>query len=128
MEHPIVEKILKEGINSVNLDMLNEDARKKILSDVGEKLYKQGRLLEAIKIMAKAKELDKLLKLGDTFFNESKIEMAAHCFIPTKDKQRLNDVAVSLIKSKNYRLAARAYEAADNRQMASFIQENFAGG
>ena len=128
MEHPIVEKILKQGINSVNLDMLDEDARKKILSDVGEKLYKQGNFAEAVEIMTKANDVEKLLKLGDLFLNESKIELAAFCFIPTKDKQRLNNVAVSLIKSKNYKLAAKAYDAADNKQMASFIQENFAGG
>ena len=128
MEHPIVEKILKQGINSVNLDMLDEDARKKILSDVGEKLHKQGKFVEAIEIMAKASDIDKLTSLGDAYLAEGKSEMAALCYIPTKDKQRLNSVAVLCIKAKNYRLAARAYDAADNRQMASFIQENFSGG
>ncbi len=126
MEHPIVEKILKEGINSVNLSMLDEDARKKILGDVAEKLYKQSKFLEAIEIMAKANDIEKLTKMGDLFLEENKTELAAFCFIPTKDKQRLNKVAVSCIQSKNYRLAAKAYEAADNMQMASFIMQNFA--
>ncbi|MDP3765878.1 MAG: hypothetical protein Q8R04_05175 [Nanoarchaeota archaeon] len=125
MEHPIVEKILKEGINSVNLSMLDESARKKILSDVGEKLYRQNKFVEAIEIMAKANDIEKLTKLGDLFLSESKAELATLCFIPTKDKQRLNNAAVLCIKSKNYKLAAKAYEAADNRQMASFIQQNF---
>lgn len=128
MEHPIVEKILKDGIASVNLSMLDEVARKKILSDAGEKFYRQSKFVEAIEIMAKANDIEKLLKLGDLFLSENKIELATFCFIPTKDKQRLNDVAVSLIKSKNYRLAAKAYEAADNSQMASFIMRNFAEG
>ena len=128
MEHPIVEKILKQGINSVNLDMLDENARKKILSDVSEKLHKQGKFAEAIEIMAKSNEVEKLTKLGDAYLSEGKSELAALCYIPTKDKQRLNNVAVLCIKAKNYRLAAKAYDAADNRQMASFIQENFAGG
>ena len=128
MEHPIVEKILKDGINSVNLSMLDEDARKKILSDVGEKLYRQSKFVEAIEIMVKANDIDKLTKLGDSFLAESKIELATLCFIPTKDKQRLNNAAVLCIQSKNYKLAARAYEAADNSQMASFIMQNFAGG
>ena len=125
MEHPIVEKIMKEGITSVNLSMLDESARKKILSDVGEKLYKQGEFIKAIEIMAKANETEKLTKLGDAFSSEGKTELAALCFIPTKDKQRLNNAAVLCIKAKNYLLAAKAYEAADNRQMASFIRENF---
>ena len=128
MEHPIVEKILKEGISSVNLNMLDETARKKILSDVGEKLFKQSRFAEAIEIMAKAGDFEKLAKLGDSFLLESKIDLATLCFIPTKDKQRLNNAAVLCIQSKNYKLAAKAYDAADNKQMASFIQQNFVEG
>ena len=126
MEHPIVEKIMKDGINSVNLSMLDEAARKRILSDVGEKLYRQNKFIEAIEVMAKAGDMEKLIKLGDLFLSEKKVELATLCFIPTKDKQRLNDAAVQCIQSKKYRLAAKAYDAADNRQMSSFIQQNFA--
>src|SRR3989344_7642583 len=128
VEHPIVEKILKDGINSVNLSMLDEGARKKILSDVGEKLYRQSKFTEAIEIMAKANEIEKLAKLGDAFLSEKKIELATLCFIPTKDKQKHNNAAVLCIQSKNYKLAAKAYDAADNKQMASFILRNFVEG
>lgn len=128
MEHPIVEKIMKEGMNSVNLSMLDEGARKRILNDVGEKLYKQSRFSEAIEILAKANNIEKLTNLGDMFLSEGKIDLATLCFIPTKDRHRLNNAAVLCIQSKNYRLAAKAYEAADNSQMASFIRQNFAGG
>ena len=128
MEHPIVEKIMREGINSVNLSMLDEFTRKKILSDVGEKLYKQSKFKEAIDVLGKANDNEKLIKLGDIFLAEKKIELAALCFLPTRDKQRLNDVAVLCIQSQNYRLAAKVYEAAENRQMANFIQQNFVEG
>ena len=128
MEHPIVEKILKDGINSVNLSMLDESARKKILSDVGEKLFRQSRFVDAIEVLTNANEIDKLTKLGDSFLAENKAELATLCFIPTKDKQRLSSAAVLCIQSKNYRLAAKAYDAADNKQMASFIQQNFVEG
>ena len=126
MDNPIVDKILSEGIKSVNLSMLDEQSRKKILTDVGEKLYRQGRILDAIEILAKANDFDRLTKLGDMFLSENKFEIAALCFIPTKDKARLNDVAVKCIELKNYKLASAAYEAADNRQMADFIRRNFA--
>jgi len=125
MEHPIVEKIMREGINSVNLSMLDDGSRKRILSDVGDKLYKQHKFIEAIAIMVQANDMDKLIKLGDMFMSESKGELAALCFIPTKDRQRLNSAAVKCIEAKNYGLAAQAYEAAGNAQMASFIKENF---
>ena len=120
-----MEKILKEGISSVNLSMLDDSSRKKILSDVADKLYKQNKFIDAIEVMAKSNDIDKLVKFGDLFLLENKIELATLCFIPTKDKQRLNNVAVLCIQLKNYRLAAQAYEAADNRQMASFIHQNF---
>ena len=126
MEHPIVEKILKDGVNSVKLSMLDEASRKRILSDVGEKLYKQSRFVEAIEIMTQAGNMESLIKRGDLFLTEGKAELAALCFIPTKDKQRLNNAAVLCIKSKNYELAAKAYQAAENSQMADFIQKNFA--
>ena len=125
MEHPIVEKILKAGINSVNLSMLDEDARKKILNDVADKLFKQNKFIESIEILAKANEIERLTKLGDLFLAEGKAELATLCLIPTRDKQRLSNAAVLCIKSKNYKLAAKAYEAADNRQMSSFINQNF---
>ena len=126
MEHPIVEKILRDGVKAVNLSMLDEKTRKSILEDVGEKLYRQGKFEEAILVIAEARDFEKLIKLGDSFLSEGKSELAVLCFIPAKDKERLNCAAVNCIQAKNYKLAARAYEAADNGQMASFIMENFA--
>ncbi|MAG91957.1 hypothetical protein CMO83_04740 [Candidatus Woesearchaeota archaeon] len=125
MENPIVEKILKEGINSVSLSMLDEKSRKNILTDVGNKLFKQGKLLEAIEIITKSGDTERLIKLGDLFLQERKTELATLCFIPTKDKQKLNEAALMCIKLNKYDLAAKAYEAADNKQMSLFLQKNF---
>ena len=125
MDHPIIAKILKEGIQSVNLSMLDEKSRKNILTDVGEKLYRQGKLIEAIEILGKSGDNGRLEKLGEMFMSENKAELATLCFIATKDKDKLNNLAVMCIERKNYALAARAYEAADNQQMANFIRQNF---
>ena len=125
MEHPIVEKILKEGVNSVNLSMLDEATRKSILSHVGEKLYKQNKIAEAAEILGKAGDFDKLKKLGDEFVEQNKGELAALCFIPTKDSGRLNNAAIMCIQAKNYRLGADCYRAAGNMPMAEFMEKNF---
>ena len=125
MENPIVEKIMKEGVNSVNLTMLDGASRKKILLDVANKLYKQNKVVESIKIMSISGFTEELIKMGDDFMHYKKYEYAALCFIPTKDKARLNEAGVNLIKDKNYNLAAEAYEAAGNFQMAEFIKKNF---
>ena len=63
MEHPIVEKIMKEGINSVNLSMLDESSRKKILIDVSEKLYRKGDFIDAIKVITMTNDIEKLERL-----------------------------------------------------------------
>ena len=123
---PLFLPLMKEGLSSVNISMLDENTRRKILSDVGEKLFREGRFSDAIDIMAKTGDFFKLLEKGDNFLKEGKSELAAMCFIPTKDKPRLNSVAVLLIQAQRYELAARTYEAAENAQMASFIRENFA--
>ena len=125
MENPIVEKMLKEGIDSVNLSMLDEATRKKILDDVANKLYKQNKHIEAINVLSSCGNNERLIKMGEEFVHYQKYELAALCFIPTKDKVRLNEIAVHCIKNKNYKLASEAYEAAGNYQMAGFIKRNF---
>ena len=125
MENPIVEKILKDGLNSVNLSMLDENQRRSILADVGERLFKQNRFNEAVDVMSKAGEFEKLSAMGESFMMQGKTELATLCFIPTKDKEKLNSVALKCIQMKNYKLAAKAYEACGNSQMADFINNNF---
>ena len=125
MEHPIVEKILKEGVGSVNLEMLDEAAKKRILTECSERLFKQGRFKETIEILSKNNDVQKLYDIGDSFISQGKTELATMFLIPTKDKKKLNSAAMLCIQSQNYALAAMAYDAADNKQMASFIKENF---
>ncbi len=125
MEHPIVAKILKEGINSVDLSMLDANREKRILSYVGKRLYKLNKITEAVTILEKAREFEKLKEMGDELLVQSKAELATLCFIPTKDKERLNNVAVFCMKAMNYELAAKAYKAAGNIEMAELLKRNF---
>ena len=56
---------------------------------------------------------------------QNKGELAALCFIPTGDKERLNNAAILCLKAMNYRLAAKVYEAAGEIEMAEFLEKNF---
>ncbi|MBI2507484.1 hypothetical protein HYV89_00865 [Candidatus Woesearchaeota archaeon] len=125
MEHPIVAKILKEGINSVDLSMLDISKENQIWNFVGEKLYKLNKVPEAVTILEKTSNFDKLKEMGDELLMQNKAELAALCFIPTKDKERLNNVAVLCMKALNHKLAAEAYRAADNIDMAEFLEDNY---
>lgn len=125
MEHPIVAKILKEGINSVDLSMLDNSKEKRILNYVGERLYRLNKIPEAVVILEKAGDFEKLKEFGDQLLMQNKVEMAALCFIPTRDKEKLEKVAELCIQVMNYRLAAKAYEAAGNKSLAEFLRKNF---
>lgn len=125
MEHPIVAKILKNGIGSVDLSMLDDNNKKRILNCVGEILYKLNKVPEAVIILEKAESFEKLKEFGDQLLIQNKPELAALCFIPTMDKERLEKAAGLCIKAMNYRLAARAYEAAGNGDLAEFLKKNF---
>jgi len=127
MPNPIVEKILKEGVNSVNTSMFDKETKKKLFGEAGEILYKQGKSIKAIEVLTKAEDIEKLIKLGEIFLSEFKPELAALCFIPTKNKEKLNHVATLCIEVKNYNLAEKAFEAANNQDMVSFIKRNFKG-
>ena len=127
MPNPIVEKILKEGVNSVNTSMFDKETKKRLFGEAGEILYKQGKSIKAIEVLTKAEDIEKLIKLGEIFLSEFKPELAALCFIPTKNKEKLNHVATLCIEVKNYNLAEKAFEAANNQDMVSFIKRNFKG-
>lgn len=125
MEHPIVAKILKEGISSVDLSMLDKTRENKILNYLGERLYKLNKVSEAAIILEKAGNFETLTEMGDELLVQSKAELAALCFIPTKDKERLNNVAILCMKAMNFELAAKSYEAAGNLEMANFLKNNY---
>ena len=105
--------------------MLDEDNGKRILVYVGEKLYKLNKISEAVTILEKAMEFERLKEMGDELMAQNKAGLAALCFIPTKDKERLNNVAVLCMKAMNFELAAKAYEAAGNLEMANFLKNNY---
>lgn len=125
MEHPIVAKILKNGIGSVDLSMLDDNNEKRILNYVGEKLYRLNKIPEAAVILEKAGNFEKLKEFGDQLLMQNKAELAALFFIPTRDKERLEKAAELCIKAMNYKLAAKAYEAAGNKDLAEFLKKNF---
>ena len=124
LEHPIVAKIIRDGINSVDLSMLEYNG-KDLLSYVGDRLYKLNKIPEAVKILEKAGNFEKLKDFGDQLLMQNKAELAVLCFIPTKDKERLEKAAELCIHIENYKLAAKAYETAGNKDLAEFLKKNF---
>ncbi|MDI6737727.1 MAG: hypothetical protein QME12_04405 [Nanoarchaeota archaeon] len=114
-----------KGIDNVNPSMLSDEMRNGIMTEAGIILLKEGRIYEAVKAVVMAGNSDKLVEMGNEFIRQTKFEEAALCFIPVKDKEKLEKTAAECAKLGNMSLAYFAYLAAGNEQMALFLKENF---
>jgi hypothetical protein len=117
--------VVEKGVDSVNPTMLSADMRNEIMTEAGMILLKEGRFFEAVKAVTMAGNSAKLLEMGDEFVRQTKFEEATLCFIPTKDKARIEKSASECAKLGNMSLAYYAYIASENEEMAAFMKENF---
>ncbi|MDD4877520.1 MAG: hypothetical protein PHO02_00605 [Candidatus Nanoarchaeia archaeon] len=117
--------VVEKGVDNINPSMLSAEMRSDIMTEAGIILLNEGRIYEAVKAVVMAGNSDKLVDMGDEFVRQTKFEEAALCFIPVKDKDKLEKTAAECAKLGNMSLAYFAYVAAGNDQMASFFKENF---
>ncbi len=117
--------IVENGIENAKPESLSTDMRKEVFTEAGMILLNEGRIYEAVQAIVMAQNESKLLEMGDEFLRQSKFDEAALCFIPTKDKARLEKAAGECAKQGNVHIAYYAYSAAGNEQMALFLKDNF---
>ncbi|MFH1065279.1 MAG: hypothetical protein V1734_02125 [Nanoarchaeota archaeon] len=117
--------VVEKGIDNIKPSMLTPEMKREILSEAGMIFLKEGRFYEAVKAVSMAENSPRLVEMGDEFMRQSKFENAVLCFIPTKDKIRIEKAAVECAKQGNVRLAYYAYIASENAEMAAFLKENF---
>lgn len=117
--------VVEKGVDNINPAMLSAEMRSDIMTEAGIILLKEGRIYEAVKAVVMAGNSDKLVEMGNEFVRQTKFEEAALCFIPVKDKEKLEKAGAECAKLGNMSLAYFAYVAAGNDQMAAFLKENF---
>ncbi len=125
MSNTLARWVVDKGIDNINPSMLSSEMKREVLTEAGMILLKEGRVYEAVKAVSMAENSGKLVQMGDEFMRQSKFDKAVLCFIPTKDKTRIEKAAVECAKQGQVQLAYYAYVASENAEMAVFLKENF---
>jgi hypothetical protein len=122
--HPIIDKIVKEGVQSVNISMLSKDLRYKLMTEAGQTLMHQNRFSEAAHAFALAENKEMLKEQGRWFLKQQKVGLAAHFLIHIEDEETLRDLAQRCIASNEVAAARAIYQALGDETMLAFIREN----
>ena len=117
--------IANKGVENINVSMLNENVRASILNDAAYLCFKMDKHLDAIKAWTLAGNKAKLTEIGDWFLESARFKLAALAFIPTKDKDGLENIGQLCVREGIYGTAIEVFKELGNRAMVSFVLENF---
>ncbi len=122
--HPIIEKIIKEGIFSVHTDALDEDVRKKLMQQVGTILLHKGRNDESAYAFYLAEDNESLNEYCRWFLEQHKPNIAAYFAQYIPKEELLEKVAAECLAANQLAPAKILYEKLHDRRMLLFIREN----
>lgn len=125
MGHPIIDKIIREGVQSVNVSMLSSDLRHKLMTEAGHTLMRQGRFKEAAHAFGLAGNKEELKNQGKWFLQQHKVGLAAYFLIHVEDEEALRQLAEVCISAHEIDAAKEIYASLGDDTMLSFLRENF---
>lgn len=125
MAHPLIEKILRDGVSSVNVSMLSPELRERLLSDAGERLLHMGRLPEAAHTFELAGNTDQLRNTAAWLLEQRRFREAALFLKPIGRSEELEELADRCVKLGDFSLARELYEEVGNEPMVTFLAQNF---
>jgi len=121
----ITNKILAEGLDHLNLEMLPQHLKYDILTEVGDILFKEQHYRDSAKAFALANNKMKLIESGDYLFKQGRFQDAAKFYMFSEDRTKIEIAAVKCIEDEAYQLAYDLYVKTGNFQMLEFIKMNF---
>jgi hypothetical protein len=126
MDHPLVEKIWREGVDSVNVSMLSAPLKLRLLTEAGDRLMHADRSAEAAHAYALAGNTQKLREVG-LWLLEAKRYAAAALFLrrAPRDKEELEDLAERCAGIGEVAIAKELYRDLGNAEMVAFLEKNF---
>jgi hypothetical protein len=127
MGHPLVDKILKEGLQSVNVSMLSKELRLRLMTDAGNALMHANRYREAADAYALAENNELLREQGQWFLQQQKLALAAYFLRHVENGERLEELGQRCIGANEIEAAKAVYETMGNETMLNFLKENFPG-
>ena len=126
MAHPLVDKIVKEGVDSVNVSMLSKDLKKALLTEAGNVLMHEGRYAQAAKAFAVGENHDMLREEARWFMQQQRPAIAAWFLLYVEEKQEvLQELAQTCIAVGDFAAAKAIYEKLGDETMLLFLKENF---
>jgi len=124
---PLVQKILREGVQSLKVDMLPPQMKLRLLTEAGDKLLHANHLQQAAATYVLAGNIDKLRETDAWFLEQKRHGHAAiflkHVGTPTE----LNRLAEECIAGGDVLSAKMIYKELNDEPMLAFLEENFTG-
>ncbi len=93
MDHPLVEKILRDGASSVDVSKLSPQLRLRLMTDAGERLLHAGNAAQAAQCYALAGNGTKLRETGEWFLERRDFGAAAHFLAHVASRDELERLA-----------------------------------
>ena len=124
MSHPIIDKIVQQGVQAVNVSMLSPDLRKRLMTEAGHTLMRQGRFKEAAHAFSLGDNKEELREQGKWFLKQHKLGLAAYFLIHTEEEDALRQLAEACIAANEIDAAKEIYSSIGDETMLSFIREN----
>lgn len=125
MSHPLVQKILAEGLKDVNVSMLSPSLRNRLLSEAGNRLLNQNRIEESVEAFVIAGNHEALRSHGEWFLEQRKFPQAALFLRHIAPPDELELLAAKCLELGHAAGAKAIYESLGDAQMVRFIEENF---
>ena len=125
MPSVLARRIVEQGLDNINVSMLSNKTKCKVLTEAALIFLKKGNIPACIKSLSLGKNFTKLEDIGDTYLSQQNIELAALFFIASKNVKKTESIAKTCLEKGKIKLAYSAYQKLNDAKMCSFLKENF---
>jgi len=121
----LVDIIRTKGIQNIDVSMLDEENKKMMLTEAGTILIRRGDCMKGVLALNLARNTEKLVEVGNDFFEQRHFDLAVLAFEHTGKTEMLNRLGALCIEEELYEYALKAFHAAGNSEMVDFVKKNF---
>ncbi len=123
MQYTVIAKLIMEkGVDNVTIP---ETIKFQALTEAGYMLFKENNYEESAKAFAKANNVQELLQAGDWLYQQGRFKDSAYYYQFLKDTKRIESCAHSCMNNGYPQEAKLLFTVLDNKNMLSFLNENF---
>lgn len=120
----LASQLIDKGVNNIDVSMLPEEQKKKILTDVAELLYNQGRLDDAAEVISKSGNHEKQTEFGVRFLKENKPSLAVHSLLGSDNFDLMRKAGIACMNANKKEAALLAFSSVGDTEFEMFVKEN----